>query len=400
MTTDSTSIKNNHLPPSLVSNLQSVLAARRGGGGGGGGEDGGEGDAKTSEEEPQTPPSSSSAAEEAGDGSKKPVVLVTNGDGIGSPGLAALVEALVRGGQCDVHVCAPELDKSASGHSVTVRETVAVTSAEFNGATAFEVSGTPADCVSLALSGAVFSWSRPALVVSGINRGSNCGHHIFYSGAVAGAREALLCGVPSLAISLNWRKDESQESDFKDAVEVCLPLIQAAIRDIEKGLFPKSCLLSIEIPTPPSTNKGVKLTRQSLWRSSPSWQVVSANRHPSAGQFMSMHQSLGVQLAQLGRDASAAGAARRISAQRKNVEIESVAVAGKPEKKEVVKKYFRLEFLEKEREELDEDLDFRALENGFIAVTPLHLNLHAGSEIQASVSEWLASALTGGGDAP
>nr|XP_029118140.1 uncharacterized protein LOC105037217 [Elaeis guineensis] len=115
---------------------------------------------------------------------------------------------------------------------------------------------------------------------------------------------------------------------------------------------------------------------------------------------MSMHQSLGVQLAQLGRDASAAGAARRISAQRRNVEIESVAAAGKPEKKEVVKKYFRLEFLEKEREELDEDLDFRALENGFIAVTPQHLNLHAGSEIQASASEWLASALTGRGDAP
>ena len=51
------------------------------------------------------------------------------------------------------------------------------------------------------------------------------------------------------------RKDESQESDFKDAVEVCLPLIHAAIRDIEKGIFPKSCLLSIEIPTSPSTNK-------------------------------------------------------------------------------------------------------------------------------------------------
>ncbi|XP_038981257.1 5'-nucleotidase SurE-like [Phoenix dactylifera] len=393
MTTDSMSIKNNHLPPSLLTAL----------GGGGVDGEGGEGDAKPGEEEPQGAPSSSSAAaaaEESGNGSKKPVVLVTNGDGIGSPGLAALVEALIRCGQCDVHVCAPESDKSASGHAVTVRETVAVTSAEFHGATAFEVSGTPADCVSLALSGVLFSWSRPALVISGINKGSNCGHHIFYSGAIAGAREALLCGLPSFAISLNWRKDESQESDFKDAAEVCLPLIHAAIRDIEKGLFPKNCLLSIEIPTSPSTNKGFKLTRQSLWRSSLSWQSVSANRHPSAGQFMSMHQSLGVQLAQLGRDASAAGAARRINAPRKNVEIESVGAAGKPEtQREVVKKYFRLKFLEKEQEELNEDLDFRALENGCIAVTPLHLNLREGSEIQASASEWFASVPTGGGEA-
>ena len=51
------------------------------------------------------------------------------------------------------------------------------------------------------------------------------------------------------------KKDESQESDFKDAVTVCLPLINAAVRDIEKGIFPKSCLLNIEIPTSPSTNK-------------------------------------------------------------------------------------------------------------------------------------------------
>ncbi|KAG1346362.1 putative phospholipid-transporting ATPase 4 [Cocos nucifera] len=131
MTTDSVSIKDNYLPSSL-------LAAPGGGGVDG---EGGEGDDKPGEEEARAAPSSfSSAAEESGDGSKKPVILVTNGDGIGSPGLAALVEALVRGGQCDVHVCAPESDKSASGHAVTVRETVAVTSAEFNGATAFEVS--------------------------------------------------------------------------------------------------------------------------------------------------------------------------------------------------------------------------------------------------------------------
>ncbi|CAL9115154.1 unnamed protein product [Musa textilis] len=399
--TDPESKKNNHLPPNLVANLQNVLAGRRAGGGNG---DGGKVDSKpAAEEDPRVPSSSSApaadaAAAAAADGSKKPVVLVTNADGIGSPGLTFLVEALVREGQSDVHVCAPDSDKSVSGHSITLRQTVAATSADIKGATAFEISGSPADCVSLALSGALFSWSKPTLVISGINKGSNCGHHAFYSGAVAGAREALVCGVPSLVISLNWKKDKSQESDFKDAVDVCLPLINAAIGDIEKGTFPRNCLLNIEIPTAPSANQGFKLTRQSLWRYTSSWQAVSANRHPATGQFMSMQQSLGIQLAQLGRDASAAPAA--IGAQKKIVEIESVAAAGKSEQREVLKKYFRLEFLEKEQEAMDDDFDFRALEEGFVTVTPLYLELQVEPEIQALASDWFAAVLKGVEEAP
>ncbi|KAL3598307.1 hypothetical protein D5086_006225 [Populus alba] len=362
-----TSVKNNNmLPPGLVSNLQQVLLSRKGGGGG---EEKGS-DLSNDDNDQSTEPSTSACVEnteEEDNNNSKPVVLVTNGDGIDSPGLLFLVEALVREGLCNVHVCAPQSDKSVSSHSVTLQETIAATSAEINGAVAYEISGTPVDCVSLALSGALFSWSKPLLVISGINRGSNCGYHMFYSGVVAGAREALICGVPSLSISLNWKKDESQDSDFKDAVAVCLPVINAAIRDIEKGVFPQSCSLNIEIPTSPSTNKGFKLTRRSMWRSSPSWQAVSANRHPSAGHFMSNQQSLGLQLAQLSRDASAAGAARRLTTQRKNmVEIESVGAAGKSDSNRV-KKYFRMEFLDKEQEDTDEDLDFRALENGFVS---------------------------------
>ncbi|KAI9160989.1 hypothetical protein LWI28_021052 [Acer negundo] len=115
---------------------------------------------------------------------------------------------------------------------------------------------TPADCVSLALFGALFSWSTPILVISGINKGSSCGQKMFYSGAFAGAREALISGVPSLRISLNWKKDVSCETDLKDAANVCLPLIYAAVNDIEKGNFPKGCLLNVDIPSCPLTNKG------------------------------------------------------------------------------------------------------------------------------------------------
>lgn len=384
----STSVKNSLLPPGLVSNLQEVLLSRKAGGGGGGDGDGKGEQSKDAPDDSLEPSASTSTDED----SSKPIVLVTNGDGIDSPGLTCLVEALVSQGLYNVHVCAPQSDKSVSGHSVTLRETVAVSSAEIEGATAYEVSGTPADCVSLALSGALFSWSKPLLVISGINRGSSCGHHMFYSGVVAGAREALLCGIPSLSISLNWKKDTSQENDFKEAVSVCLPLINAAIKDIEKGIFPKSCSLNVEIPTSPSSTKGFKLTRQSKWRSTPNWQAISANRYP-AGHFMSNQQSLGIQLAQLGRDASAAGAARRLATQRKNVEIvESTGAAGKNEP-ERVKKYFRLEFLDKEHNDTDEDLDFRALENGFVSVTPLSLSPSIESEIHTATSDWISSVL-------
>ncbi|XP_030971870.1 uncharacterized protein LOC115991988 [Quercus lobata] len=396
----STSVKNNNLlPPGLVSNLQQVLSKKNGDNNNNNKNNdddnvsNSEAESKESDNVEPAEPSSSTSVSDASEAvdTSKPIVLVTNGDGIDSPGLVFLVEALVREGLYNVHVCAPQSDKSVSGHSVTLQETVAVSSSEINGSTAFEVSGTPVDCVSLALSGALFSWSKPLLVISGINRGSSCGHHMFYSGVVAGAREALICGVPSLSISLNWKKDESQENDFKDAVSVCIPLINAAIRDIEKGVFPKSCSLNIEIPTSPLTNKGFKLTKQSMWRSTPNWLAVSANRYP-AGHFMSNQQSLGLQLAQLGRDASAAGAARRLNTQKKHVEIESVGVAGKSDSNRV-KKYFRLEFLDKEQQETDEDLDFRALENGYVAITPLSLSPQIETDIQTATSDWISAAL-------
>lgn len=319
---------------------------------------------------------------------------MTNAGGSDSPGLALLVEALRLDSRLDVCVCAPRVDKSLSGHAVTVLETISVSSAEIGGAIAYEVSGTPADCVSLALSGALFSWSKPALVISGINRGSSSGHNMIHSGAVAAAREALICDVPSLCISLNWKKDASCESNMREAVGVCLPLIHAALKSVQKGVFPKSCLLNVEIPSCPLQNKGFKLTRQSLWRSSLSWQAVSANKHPSAGNFMSNQQSLGVMLAQLGRDASAAGAARRLNSQRRNVEIESVGVAGKPNSQQTVKKYFRLEFLDKDLHNADDDLDIKALEDGFVSITPISLSPTLQPEVQTSVSNWIADVLT------
>ncbi|KAK8973093.1 hypothetical protein V6N11_049442 [Hibiscus sabdariffa] len=381
-----TSVKKNSLPPSLISSLNQVLISRQ----------------RTNS---SSLPSHPRNAEERPD-CPKPLLLITNGEGIDSPGLTFLVQALLSDGRFTLHVCAPQSsvpistyisfqlkDKSLAGHSVTARETVEVCSVEMSGATAFEVSGTPVDCVSLALSGALFSCSKPVLVISGINRGSSRGSNMFYSGAVAAAREALICGVPSLYLSYNWKADVRCESDLKNAANVCLPIISAAVRDIEKENFPGGVLLNIEIPSCPLANKGFKLTRQSLWRSPLSWKAVIANRRPAAGQYLSNQQSLGIKLAQLSRDASAAGAARRLNSHRTNVEIESIGIAGKSNGQPTMKKYFRLELLEKETEDADDDLDFKAVEDGYVAVTPLSLSSTDESKIKTEVSSWISDAL-------
>lgn len=387
-----TSGKNGLLPPSFVSNLQNVLKNRK--------------IEKPPEAEEQKHQEGEEEAKIEAPAEEKtcnedleknedlrPIVLVTNEDGIEAPGLKCLVEALVNGGRVNVHVCAPESDKSGSGHCVSVRQTLVASSVGIKGATAYEVSGTPADCVSLGLSGALFPWKKPSLVISGINKGSNCGYHIIYSGAVAGAREALMSGVPSIAISLNWKKAESSESDFKEAVEVCLPLIYAAVQDTEKDLFPKGCLLKVDIPTCPSANKGFKLTWQSTSRLTSNWQPVTLHRH-LAGQYMSKEQSLGIQLAQLSQAASAAGAARRLNLRRKNIEVESVGEAGKQETQNAkIKKYFRVEFSEHEHGNMDDDLDYGALEQGFVTITPLGLMCNAELDARTSVATWITAAI-------
>ncbi|KAL8189358.1 hypothetical protein R6Q57_028924 [Mikania cordata] len=387
-------MKNNPLPPGLFSNLQDVLKKK-------GNiasvldndiDDDNKSNNKQNEQEEESAVQSSSSTTDDYDPSK-PVIFVTNSEGIDSPGLTSLVDVLVCEGLYNVSVCAPQLDKSFSGHSFTHQESISVSTAEIKGATAYEVSGTPVDCVSLALSGALFAWSKPLMVIVGVNKGPSCGHDMFLSSAVAGARQALISGVPSLSISLNWKKGESQESHFKEAVSVCLPVIKAAIRDVEKGVFPKSSSLHITVPTSPKENKGFKLTKQSLWRSKPIWQAIAANRNPLAARFMANQPSMGLQLAQLGRDASAAGAARRLNSQKKSLEIvESVGVSGKIDQTRTVK-YFRLEFQDSNQEETDENLDFRAIENGFVSVTPLSVSQLIEPDIEKAASEWISDAI-------
>ncbi|GLJ22219.1 hypothetical protein SUGI_0417590 [Cryptomeria japonica] len=273
-----------------------------------------------------------------------PILLVTNDDGIYAPGLRALVALLVETGRFNVCVCAPDSEKSAVGHSVTARGNIAVRQVLIKGATAFELSGTPADCVSLGLSGAVFPWLKPTLVLSGINKGSNCGYHIIYSGTVAGAREAFICGVPSIALSYNWVWGESNDMEFRAAVEACLPLIDAAVSHILKGTYPQGFFLNVDVPSTPTQNKGYRVTKQgtsmirSIWKA-----VIPENRLPP--HLSDNDQVLGIQIAQLGLEASAVGAARCENSSARNVEIESIAGVQNGAAQDLQQLFFKREVL-------------------------------------------------------
>ncbi|MGB9867239.1 MAG: 5'/3'-nucleotidase SurE [Bacillota bacterium] len=130
-------------------------------------------------------------------------VLLTNDDGIWSRGLAALAQAAVGLTNWEVYVVAPDRERSACGHSITIHEPIYVEEVEFKAAPvagAWRVSGTPADCTKIGIE--LLVKEKPAVLISGVNRGPNLGTDILYSGTVSAAMEGCLYGIPSIAVSL------------------------------------------------------------------------------------------------------------------------------------------------------------------------------------------------------
>jgi 5'-nucleotidase len=147
------------------------------------------------------------------------IVLVTNDDGIYSPGLAALAEALSELGQ--VVVVAPDREQSACSHALTMHRPLRIEEVRPR---TFAVDGTPADCVNIAVNGGL-AGGRPGLVASGINLGANLGDDVTYSGTIAGAQEAAILGIPAIAVSLNARRDFHFDTATLHAVRLARSLL-------------------------------------------------------------------------------------------------------------------------------------------------------------------------------
>lgn len=178
-------------------------------------------------------------------------ILVTNDDGVHAPGLVALAGRLSR--DHEVEVVAPDRERSAVSHGITLQVPLRVHPVK-NGPCPFHaVTGTPADCVKLAV------WEllehKPELVVSGINPGPNVGLNLHYSGTVSAAREAALLGYPAVAVSVSSPEAEHYMAAADFTAEI-------AEKIVEKGL-PKGVFLNVNAPDePPENVRGVRLCRQ------------------------------------------------------------------------------------------------------------------------------------------
>jgi 5'-nucleotidase len=165
-------------------------------------------------------------------------ILVTNDDGIFSPGLVTLADLARAYGE--VRVVAPDVEQSAMGHAVTIQRPLQVHPTHLNDLEAYRVNGTPADCVALGL----YRWDGADLVLSGINLGSNLGHEVWHSGTVAAAKQAALLGVRAAAFSLVLTNDAATLlPDFVDkAIRLLLendgpPLVNVNLPAFPRGLL-------------------------------------------------------------------------------------------------------------------------------------------------------------------
>jgi len=187
--------------------------------------------------------------------SKRPLILVTNDDGITAPGIRTLIDVMKELG--DICVVAPDSPQSGMGHAITVNETLycdRVVVDEDAEHREYSCSGTPADCVKLAVNEILKR--KPDICVSGINHGSNSSINVIYSGTMSAAVEAGTQGIPAIGFSL---LDYSLEADFSPVRKFVKKITQQCLANT----LPKGVVLNVNFPRLPEKQiKGIKVCRQ------------------------------------------------------------------------------------------------------------------------------------------
>ncbi|WP_104735534.1 5'/3'-nucleotidase SurE [Hanstruepera ponticola] len=186
--------------------------------------------------------------------SERPLILVTNDDGIAAPGIRTLIEVMSDLG--DVVVVAPDSPQSGMGHAITINSTLHLEKVVIDDGTQpeYSCSGTPADCVKLAVNEILDR--RPDLCVSGINHGSNSSINVIYSGTMSAALEAGIEGIPAIGFSL---LDYNYNANF----EASKSFVKQIAQNVLNNGIPKNVVLNVNIPNlSQSEIKGVKICRQ------------------------------------------------------------------------------------------------------------------------------------------
>lgn len=183
----------------------------------------------------------------------KPLILVTNDDGIQAKGIKCLIEAVLEFG--DVVIVAPDKPQSGMGHAITVNNVLRLNpSPMYPDLKAFTCTGTPVDCVKLAISEVLAK--KPDLLVSGINHGENSASNVLYSGTMSAAVEGAMENIPSIGFSL---MDFDSDADFSGSQEI----VKRVVTKVLNQQFPKSVCLNVNIPQLPLNEiKGIKICRQ------------------------------------------------------------------------------------------------------------------------------------------
>jgi 5'-nucleotidase len=188
-------------------------------------------------------------------GEKRPLILVTNDDGITAPGIRTLIEVMKTIG--DVCVVAPESPQSAMGHAITIHDTLYCDPVQVDSAATqkeYQCSGTPVDCVKLAVNEILKR--KPDLCVSGVNHCSNSSINVIYSGTMSAVVEAGTMGIPAIGFSL---LDYSMDADF----EATKKYIKKMVSQCLKNGLPKGVVLNVNIPKLPEEKiKGIRVCRQ------------------------------------------------------------------------------------------------------------------------------------------
>jgi 5'-nucleotidase len=200
------------------------------------------------------PASKSKGARKKGGKKRVPVILVTNDDGISAPGIRNLVEAVRGLGK--VVVVAPDKPQSGMGHAITIGNPLRLTPMHhvFDGVEAWSCSGTPVDCVKLAVDKVLRR--KPDLCLSGINHGANHSINVIYSGTMSAAVEAAIESIPSIGFSL---LDYSAEADFTAARKY----VRIIVDQVLNHPLDKHLILNVNFPAvPPDLIKGIRVARQ------------------------------------------------------------------------------------------------------------------------------------------
>lgn len=185
----------------------------------------------------------------------KPIILVTNDDGITSPGIKVLVEEMRLLGK--VYVVAPDSPQSGMGHAITIDEPLRLEHVQmFEDVESYQCSGTPVDCVKLAVDKIIRG--KPDLCVSGINHGSNSSINVIYSGTMSAAMEAAIEGIDAIGFSF---------LNFSFEADMSLPrkVVREVVPQVLKNGLPKHILLNVNIPNVSEADYlGIKVCRQAV----------------------------------------------------------------------------------------------------------------------------------------